>query len=100
MPGRHGKQRRLKLIPLHTSVTYQISRIHWISVLFRENLNEQIKTNRNDYFIYALQNYLSTYSLIEFSHHKPVNKFTEFGEFLLDTDGEIATCSWGIMYYP
>ena len=30
--------------------------------------------------------------IFEFSHHKPVNEFTEFGEFLLDTDGATATC--------
>ena len=36
----------------------------------------------------------------EFSHHKPVNEFTEFGEFLLNTDGEITTCSQDVMYYP
>ena len=35
----------------------------------------------------------------EFSHLKPVNEFTEFGEFLLDTDGAIATCGHSFMYY-
>ena len=37
---------------------------------------------------------------IEFSHIKPVNEFTEFDEFLLDTDGAIATCGQGFVYYP
>ena len=41
-----------------------------------------------------------TNTSIEFSHHKPVNEFTEFGEFLLDTIGAIATCGQGFMYYP
>ena len=35
----------------------------------------------------------------EFSHHTPVNEFTEFGEFLLDTDGEITTCGQCFIHY-
>ena len=38
--------------------------------------------------------------LFEFSHLKPVNEFTGFGEFLLDTDRAIASCGQGFMYYP
>ena len=38
------------------------------------------------------------YDIIEFSH-QPVNEFTEFGEFLLDINGAIATRGQGFIYY-
>ena len=38
--------------------------------------------------------------IIEVSHLKPGNEFTEFGEFLLDTDRPIASCGQDFMYYP
>ena len=38
--------------------------------------------------------------LFEFSHLKYASEFTEFDEFLLDTDGAIVTCGQGCMYHP
>ena len=41
--------------------------------------------------------HLKRKKLIEFSHLKSVNEFTEFAEFLFDTDGVIATCGQGFI---